>query len=61
MNRSRFYDPPFLLKISLLVCLVLVATAHRKGWMQRTVSAPVSVSAPYTQQATVLPVVAKQP
>jgi hypothetical protein len=37
MKSGRYYDPPFLLKMALLVCLVLVATAHRKGWMTRTV------------------------
>lgn len=36
MKRGRFYDPPFLLKMILLVCLVLIGLAHRKGWMTRT-------------------------
>jgi hypothetical protein len=36
MNFGRFYDPPFLLKMVLLVSLVLIGIAHRKGWMNRT-------------------------
>jgi hypothetical protein len=59
MNAARFYDPPFLLKMVLLVCLVLVATAHRKGWMSRTMVD----TKPYAsvQAATVAPAVATQP
>jgi hypothetical protein len=37
MIAGRFYDPPFVLKIVLLVCIVLIGLAHRKGWMTHTV------------------------
>ena len=37
MKRGRFYDPPFVLKMALLLCLVIIGLAHKKGWMSRTV------------------------
>lgn len=30
MNNFRPYNPPFLLKFVLLICLIVVGTAHRR-------------------------------
>jgi hypothetical protein len=51
MTVGRFYDPPFVLKIVLLVCIVLIGLAHRKGWMSRTVGDRTEQNATLTTQA----------
>jgi len=51
MTVGRFYDPPFVLKIVLLVCIVLIGLAHRKGWMSRTVGDRAEQNATLTTQA----------
>ena len=34
MKTNTHYNPPFLLKVALLACLLLIGTARRRGIMQ---------------------------
>lgn len=35
MKKFSHYNPPFLLKFVLLICLIVVGTAHRRKQIQR--------------------------
>jgi len=35
MKNFRHYNPPFLLKFVLLICLIVVGTAHRRKQTQK--------------------------